>query len=304
MPVSFVAAGSVATASSNSLTIAAPNGLTGDLLVFIIIHDDFSDGSSNLGATGTPPVAVTQIHNGGGNSNIVPMANMDDSKCYVFYCVHDQDTGENWTFGTLTATEELKGVCLRFRGQHASTPIDETSGRTNYERSLLFFPPTHASEWGAMFVGVRWDDGAPGTQTPPTGWDERVDSSATNNSLYVATRPAQTYPFPSFFPTAFAASGDEMGSLAFTILPAASTTYTVAGVTYDADGEILGSCQVSLFRHRGSGVFEYVDTQVSNASTGAYSFTVPEDSANFMAVAHKSGSPNVFDVTDLNLDPA
>lgn len=300
MAVSFIAAGSVATASATTLTIAAPSGLTGDLLVFILMHDDASDSSAGMSAT-VAPVAVTALAaiNYGA---VAPAGQFDDSSCYVWYCVHDQDAGENWTFGTLGATEELKGVCLRFRGQHANTPILPGSLMVDARRALRWWPSTFSDEWGSMYVGVRWDDGAPGTQTPPTGWDERVDSSATNNSLYVATRAVTTYG-QSTFSTGDAATGDQMGALSFTIQPAAGTTFTVAGVTRDGNGDPLPSCQVSLFRHRASGVMEYVSTQTSHGTTGAYSFTVPEDSANFMVYAQKSGSPNVYDATDLNLDP-
>lgn len=304
MAVSHIATGTVANASSTTLTIAAPSGLAGDLLVFILMHDDASDSASGMSAT-SAPVAVTSLFQGGGSLGTPSggAGQIDDSKCYVWYCVHDQDAGENWTFGTLGAAEELRGVCLRFRGQNA-TPILAGSLVTDLPRTLTFFPPSTAVEWGSMFVGVRWDDAAPGAQTPPTGWDERVDSSVANNSLYVATSPAINYPFPSTFTRTNAASGDEMGSLSFVISPASSTTYDIEGVTRDKDGEILVSCEVSLYRERSANNYEFVSSQTSHGSTGAYSFTVSENPSNFMVYARKDGSPNVFDATDNNLTPS
>jgi len=73
--------------------------------------------------------------------------------------------------------------------------------------------------------------------------------------------------------------------------------YKVEGVTYDDAGDALGSVQVSIFSVDGSGVYTYIDTQVSNATTGAYSFATlgPGD---FIVVGHKADTPHIFDVTD------
>lgn len=82
-----------------------------------------------------------------------------------------------------------------------------------------------------------------------------------------------------------------------------SATYTVNGVTYNKDGSILGGCVVSLFKHAGSGVFSYIGTTTSNATTGAYSLVAPDNDAAYMVVAFKGDSPHVFDVSDYVLTP-
>jgi hypothetical protein len=85
---------------------------------------------------------------------------------------------------------------------------------------------------------------------------------------------------------------------------AGTTAYQLSGITYDSTGSVLASCQVSLFKHAGGGVYSYIGTTVSDATTGAYSFTgLSDDDAAYMIVAHKAGSPNVFDVSDNNLQP-
>jgi uncharacterized repeat protein (TIGR02543 family) len=82
-----------------------------------------------------------------------------------------------------------------------------------------------------------------------------------------------------------------------------SATYTVGGVTYNKNGSVLGGCTVSLFKHAGSGVFSYVATTTSDASTGAYSFVTADNDTAYMVVAFKGDSPHVFDVSDYNLQP-
>lgn len=77
----------------------------------------------------------------------------------------------------------------------------------------------------------------------------------------------------------------------------APPNYAVAGITRDNTGNVLGSVQVSLFSHTGSGVFVYVATMVSHATTGAYSFSVPNGTTDYMVYANKPGSPAVFDAT-------
>lgn len=80
-------------------------------------------------------------------------------------------------------------------------------------------------------------------------------------------------------------------------------SYTLNGVTYSKAGAILSDCQVSLFKHSGSGVYVFLDTVVSDTITGAYSFVVSDNDASYMIVAHKAGAPNVFDCSDNNLEP-
>lgn len=83
----------------------------------------------------------------------------------------------------------------------------------------------------------------------------------------------------------------------------APAVYQLSDVTYDKNGDVLGSCRVSVFKHAGSGVYSYVGTAVSDASTGAFTVETDDGDSAYMIVAHKDGSPNVFDVTDNTLTP-
>lgn len=72
---------------------------------------------------------------------------------------------------------------------------------------------------------------------------------------------------------------------------------TIAGITKNSAGTALGSCIVYLFRDNGNNTATFIAYQTSNASTGAYSFTVYPGSAYFV-VAFKGGATPVMDVTD------
>jgi hypothetical protein len=85
---------------------------------------------------------------------------------------------------------------------------------------------------------------------------------------------------------------------------AAMTEYVLSGVTRDASGDPLGGCTVSLLRHLGAGVLEYVDTTTSDASTGAYEFTGLINDPSYLCVMRLAGSPAVYDCTDWSLQPA
>jgi len=77
---------------------------------------------------------------------------------------------------------------------------------------------------------------------------------------------------------------------------------TISGVTKNNAGAIVGSCDVFLFQYNsGTTTLTQVGYMVSDPTTGAYSFTPPDSTATYMTAAFKAGSPNVFDVTDHNL---
>ncbi len=75
---------------------------------------------------------------------------------------------------------------------------------------------------------------------------------------------------------------------------------TLAGITRDNAGAVLGSVLVYLFRDNGDSTATYIAQQTSNASTGAYSFTLFPGSTYFVT-GNLAGSPDRFDVTDRNL---
>lgn len=81
-------------------------------------------------------------------------------------------------------------------------------------------------------------------------------------------------------------------------------SYKLEGTTYDKDASALGSCLCFLFKDNQDDTLTFVDYVLSNASTGAYSFTGLEDNdAQYLVIAWKDDSPHVFDVTDHVLQP-
>ncbi len=76
---------------------------------------------------------------------------------------------------------------------------------------------------------------------------------------------------------------------------------TITGVTYDKDGNIEPSCQVTLLSMTAGVPTAVVETVTSDATTGAFSFTVADDTLDYQVVAHLDGTPNTFDVSDNEL---
>jgi len=90
----------------------------------------------------------------------------------------------------------------------------------------------------------------------------------------------------------------------FAIEFAITTTYKVEGITKDNAGSALGSCKCFLVKDNGDDTYTFLAYQLSNSSTGAYSFTGLTDSSSvYQVIAWKDDSPHVFDVTDHVLVP-
>ena len=80
-------------------------------------------------------------------------------------------------------------------------------------------------------------------------------------------------------------------------------TYRIAGTTKDTTGAVLANCDVYLLRYSaGSETLEFSEHTTSNGS-GEYEFILLDGTANCVVIARKTGDPNVFDVTDFNLQP-
>ncbi len=87
-------------------------------------------------------------------------------------------------------------------------------------------------------------------------------------------------------------------------------TLAISGVTRDKNGAVLGSCTCYLFREGSSAIrpegtaqVQWIATQVSDPTTGAYSFAAWAGSTYFV-VAFKAGATPVMDVTDRTLTAA
>jgi hypothetical protein len=71
--------------------------------------------------------------------------------------------------------------------------------------------------------------------------------------------------------------------------------YTIAGITKDSAGAVLGNCTIFLFDMSNSNIPVLAQSQISD-SDGNYSFPV-DKSLRFWAVSYKAGSPDVSGVT-------
>ncbi len=74
-------------------------------------------------------------------------------------------------------------------------------------------------------------------------------------------------------------------------------TTTISGFTYNKSQEVEPSVTLSLFSTTGSGVYAYVDTTTSDATTGAFSFTLADTTLDYLVIAYLDGSPDTFDVS-------
>lgn len=75
-------------------------------------------------------------------------------------------------------------------------------------------------------------------------------------------------------------------------------SYTVSGITKDKNGTALGSCHCFLCKDNLDNTITYRQYILSNVTTGAYSFTVYDDDAQYFIISWKDDTPHVFDVTD------
>ncbi len=294
--VSVVAVGTVAaTGADTTLTVTTPAGASGDMVIFFLTHDDYTDG---IFVASSPPITLTSIFDG------APQLGTD-ARQGVFRGIEDQAAGRGFTF-TWNNTEQAAGVCVRFAGQDGTTPIQ--AGSSVEEAGPTIASGGNADRHGDMFVNFVGGDLGTISTSVPTGWTERVNGTDAAAHIWVGTRTADKYPFPqiledmSLGSTLLISAGH---SYTFVIAKDTSISFTLNGITKDKDGVALGSCEVALFREVGGTPpdYQFVESVTSNASTGAYSFTVHEDPSQFMVVSIKDDTPHVFDVTDNVLQP-
>ena len=81
-------------------------------------------------------------------------------------------------------------------------------------------------------------------------------------------------------------------------------SYKLDGITYDKDSVILGEVECYLYKDNGDNTITWLDYQLSNVSTGVYSFTgLTDNDPNYLVAFFKDDTPTVMDVTDHNLTP-
>ena len=98
-------------------------------------------------------------------------------------------------------------------------------------------------------------------------------------------------------------NGTSIGTCGSTLTTAAAV-YKIEGVTKDNDGVALGSCKCFLLYDNLDQTFNFLEYQLSNASTGAYSFTgLTLYLYRYSVVSWKDDTPHVMDVTSRYLRP-
>ena len=91
-------------------------------------------------------------------------------------------------------------------------------------------------------------------------------------------------------------------AIEFTQVP--PVTYKIEGITKNLAGSALGECKCFLVKDNGDDTYTFLAYQLSNVSTGAYSFTgLTDGSSVYQVIAWKDDTPHVFDVTDHVLVP-
>ncbi len=303
--ITHVATGTIVTGSAATMDIVAPAGAIGDVLIFAMIRDDYSDGAFVPNA---PPVTVNTILSGDPQLG-------DDSRSALFWAEEDQAASRTYTFDW-SATEGFQGVCIRYSGQDTVTPIQASSALRRSSESMT---PAAVGQFGSLaFYMISGDvtSIAVDIDSPPDGYTLRVSSGLTGTGLYIADRVYgdDGYPYPhsvgdvaAHYPATgvgpFGSNGTH--GMVF-VLTNDATDRTISGVTEDKDGGVLVSVNVALMKSDGASPPNYfkVDEAVSDGTTGAYSFTVPEDNDSlFMVVGNLAGSPDRFDVTSSVLTP-
>lgn len=80
----------------------------------------------------------------------------------------------------------------------------------------------------------------------------------------------------------------------FQAIPLPAAKLRIVGITKDGTGTVIGSATVKLYRTVDDAL---MDTCVSDAITGAYSFSAIGLSESYYAVAYKAGVPDLSGTT-------
>ena len=79
-------------------------------------------------------------------------------------------------------------------------------------------------------------------------------------------------------------------------------TFNVTGVTKDNEGNVLGECQLYLFKDE-LGSPRLIDETTSDETTGEYTLEAFDQDEDYFVVAFKDGEPDVFDVSPRTIQP-
>lgn len=81
--------------------------------------------------------------------------------------------------------------------------------------------------------------------------------------------------------------------------------YQITGVTRDNTGNLAGSVDVYLMKYNsGTHLFTQIDHVISDASTGAFTFSaIADNNPSYNIIAFKDGSPHTYDCSDRTIQP-
>jgi len=301
MVVTLDATGTGVTGGDVTLTVASPAGTSGDLLIFFMCHDDFSDGTFSASS---PPTTTTRIATG---EQVA-----DDSRGEAFFSISDQDAGEDYTF-TWPSSEGFAAICCRFSGHNATTPIQGSTGI--FSRGPACTDEQIVNKFGSMVISMTHSDSSNYGSGSTAPWSATLGSIGTGTAFTQHREwdvGEEGYPFGnSAQPQLRSSHAQPTGGVAFHIvnfqfvIAPAETDLTISGITKDKDGTALVSCQVILIKRIGDNDYRFVEEKTSSGSDGTYSFTITNDSdAKFFVYSFKDDTPHVMDATDHVLTPA
>lgn len=284
---------------SASLALTKPASVVaGNLLVILAASDD---ATSIPQFTHQSVAGFHHFYHGGDSSTDIHIA--------AFYRVADGTEGASFTVNA-QSSDDFTCWCLRITGANRWNPIDVVGyGVSGSAASEVIDSITTTVNDCLAFYLFAYDGGDNGTWTTTgTGWSSSdVNTTATGSGNLQAgwgtKSQATAGATGAVTVTGGAALIDGTHGFQFAIAPAAPT-HKIDGITKDKDGVALGSCDVYCFKNIGNDSFRFIGYQVSNATTGAYSFANLEDNnAQYLVISRKAGAPNVFDVTDFVLTP-
>jgi hypothetical protein len=226
----------------------------------------------------------------------------------------------NWTDAASSAWVYF---ALVIKGGTWSVDTVSCPAATGSQSVSVGFTPKGVFFFGPGKVGAAETEIAPAGQVIGSydGSGENAIWTGTNNALNALAQSytSNTKVIFSGLPTgttSAAADGSSLDangySLSWTTVTSSATTFSlavgnslnIAGVTRNASGTALGSCDVYLIKENSFGSLTVMNSATSNATTGAYSFKVYDNVATYFTIAFKSGTPNVMDITDRTLSGA
>jgi len=91
---------------------------------------------------------------------------------------------------------------------------------------------------------------------------------------------------------------DESRARTMFVIELVQESYVLSGVTKDNDGDPLGEVDCYLCKDVSSGIPSFLNYTLSQAGTGNYHFSGIANVPDYFVIAHQSGIPSVFDITD------